>query len=107
MRGVEMGKHNLLKIAMADLIFHGWLRNERGSRYATVRSGTDARQWTGNPFLLERRYPRKPNRINNLQECILRLAQWRRPVSSGTLAAGPALDYDYLNHAGVADQGQQ
>jgi len=23
-----------------------------------------------------------------------------------TLAAGPTLDYDWLNHAGVADQGQ-
>jgi hypothetical protein len=70
-----------------------------------VRSSTDARQWTGNPFLLERRYPRKPNRINGLQECILRVAQWRELSSAATLAAGPALDYDYLNDADVADQG--
>jgi hypothetical protein len=28
-RGVEMGNYDLLKIAMAALIFHWWLLNER------------------------------------------------------------------------------
>jgi hypothetical protein len=72
-----------------------------------VLSGTDARQWIGDPFLLERQYPRKPKRIKDLQECILRVVQWRRPVSRATLAAAQALDYDYLNYADVADQGRQ
>ena len=69
-----MGKHDLLEITMAALI-HWRLRNERESRCVTVRSSADVRQWTGGPFVLERRYPRKPNRINELSERILRLAR--------------------------------
>jgi hypothetical protein len=65
---------------------------------------TGAWQWTGNPFLLERRYPHKRSRINNLQARILRLARWRKYPAPGTLAPAPALVYDSLNHAGVADQ---
>jgi hypothetical protein len=41
---------------------------------------TGALQWMGDPHLLERRYPRKPNRIDGFQECILRLGRSCRPT---------------------------
>ena len=44
--------------------------------------------------LVPAEYSNKLNGINSIDECIPRLAQWRKPASPGTLAAGPALDYD-------------
>ena len=49
----------------------------------------DAMQWMDDPHLLERRYPRKPNRINDFQGCLLRVARCRPtpPATPGRKAS--------------------